>query len=74
MRENNHVVTEEEIKNIKSINDPAARALASEAEEGINQFYHTIGTMGGISVRDKYKDLATMGEVERTTPKYPSNS
>lgn len=65
MRENNHVVSQEEIRNIHSMNDPAARKLASETPEGKNQFYHVIGTMGGCAVRDKYASLASMGEVNQ---------
>ena len=64
MRENNHVISAEEIKNIHSMNDPNARKLAGEAKDGVNQFYHAIGTMGGIAVRDKYANLASMGKID----------
>ena len=75
MRENNHVISEEEIKGIKSLNDPNARKLAGEAKEGVNQFYHTIGTMGGIAVRDKYANLANMGHIDqKTDSSYKSNT
>lgn len=67
MRENNHVVSEQEIRNIHSMDDPAARKLAGESEEGVNQFYHTIGTMGGLAVRDKYANLASMGNIDQKT-------
>lgn len=74
MRENNHVVSEEEIKNIKSIHDESALKLAGEAKEGVNPFYHTIGTMGGIAVRNKYSSVESMRENKRVTPTNPSNS
>lgn len=53
-----HNISTEEIKQIKSVFDPAAKKLASETPEGVNQFYHVIGTMGGMAVRDKYSNLS----------------
>lgn len=64
MKENNHVVSEQEIRNIHSMDDPAAKKLAGEAEEGVNQFYHTIGTMGGLAVRDKYANMSSMDKIK----------
>lgn len=58
MERQKHSVTEDEIRNIHSMNDPVARKLASEAPEGVNQFYHAIGTMGGVAVRDKYANMS----------------
>lgn len=74
MRENNHVVSEEAIRGIKSIHDENALKLAGEAKEGVNPFYHTIGTMGGIAVRDKYASVSAMKNPTRETPTSPSNS
>lgn len=73
MRENNHVISEQSIKNIKSVHDPDAIKLASEAKNGINPFYHAIGTMGGIAVRDKYSSVESLKDSERVTPTVPSN-
>lgn len=67
MRESNHVVSEDEIKSISSIKDENAIKLAEEAKPGINPFYHTIGTMGGIAVREKYSTVESMKNSERKT-------
>ena len=55
-----HKVSEDKIKQIKSINDKAMMVLAEETAPGKNPFYHAIGTMGGIAVRDKYRDIQSM--------------
>ena len=60
MRKNNHVISDDAIKGIRSAHDDDALKLASEAENGVNPFYHAIGTMGGISVRDKYSSIEAM--------------
>lgn len=73
MRENNHKISEEAIMSIKSIKDEDALTLASETREGINPFYHTIGTMGGISVRNKYSTVDAMRNEEKVTPSTTSN-
>lgn len=74
MRENNHVVSQEEIRGIKSIKDPAAIQLAKETPEGVHPYYHTIGTMGGISVRDKYASVEAMETLEKVTDTNPSTN
>lgn len=67
MRENNHTVSHEDIKKIKNMKDPNALKLAREAKDGVNPFYHAIGTMGGISVRDKYSTVEAMENLSKTT-------
>ena len=67
MRENNHVVSEEAIKGIKSMHDEDALKLAGEAKEGVNPFYHAIGTMGGIAVRNKYSTVESIKNSTRVT-------
>ena len=55
--ENKTNITEEAIRNVKSINDPVAIEIAKSTPEGVNEYYHTIGTLGGQAVKDKYAKL-----------------
>lgn len=47
--------TREELKDIKSIEDPKFKQLMSESPKDKHPYYHAIGTLGGNAVRDKYK-------------------
>lgn len=64
MEKKDHNVSEEEIRRIKAVSDEAAIRLAKEAD-GVSPYYHTIGTMGGLAVRDKYKSVESMANSKK---------
>ena len=40
--------------NIHSMRYPEVIKMIKEAPEGVNAYYHALGTLGGTAVRDKY--------------------
>ena len=50
---------------IHSMRDPEVIKLVKEAPEGVNAYYHALGTLGGTAVREKYSSKeATLKELE----------
>lgn len=39
---------------VHSMRDPKVIKMVQEAPEGVNAYYHALGTLGGTAVREKY--------------------
>lgn len=55
-------VTEKEIREIKSMDDEAAKKLMKETPEGKSPYYYALGKMGSLALRDKYESTHVTSE------------